>query len=191
MTDDVPALSCRYSRWSFFAFGAVFLILGYGGVGMVSGLIAVQDDQRTQQILIGLGFLALAAGFGSAIGAMIRSAGAPVLTLDRHGFWDRRLTTAPIPWPAIARIEGIEPSLIERLVMPAGRTGTLFIHIRPDWRDRIAFAPTWSIRFQRPFFTKKGRLRVFHKTLDIPYSSLRAALEQAVGAEADRLGPNA
>ena len=60
MSDDgFPELTCRYSRRSRLSFGTAFLILGYGGVGMVTGLIDIAPEQRPVQVLIGIAFLAL------------------------------------------------------------------------------------------------------------------------------------
>lgn len=180
MTDGFPVLNCHYSRLSRLSFGTAFLILGYGGVGMVTGLIATGDNQRLQQILIGLCFLALAGAFGFAFVQMIRAIGRSVLTLDNGGLWDRRLTTAAIPLAAIARIENIEPSFLERLIIPSGRNGRILIHIQPDWWDRLSLRTDWVTRMLGRIFAGRGRLRLFHKTLDIPYLALIGALEQAV-----------
>ncbi len=175
--EDLPVLEGRYSRLSQFGFGVVFLIFLYGGIGMVLGFIAIEDGQRLQQIVIGLVFLVLAAGFGLATTRMFMALRKPVLTLDRNGLWDRRLTTAPIPWTAIARIEAVEPGFVERILLPGAYKGTLAVHVRPEAWDAITFASRFWEWLNLLLFAGRGRLRLFYRALDLPYQTLIAALE--------------
>ena len=93
---------------------------------MVFGLIGAETADRMQQVLIGLVFLAGAIACALPFVRMFLTGSDPVLIVEPSGIWDRRLTREPIPWSAIARIEGIAPSFMERLAMPAPRPARCF-----------------------------------------------------------------
>ncbi len=178
MSDDLPDFTIGYSRRTFFGYGVAFLILAYGGVGMVSGLIAVDAGQRFQQILIGLVFLVLAVCIGVFLFSMFRMMGKPVLILKDDGLWDRRLTVKPIPWSDIQSIERVEPGMVERLVLLGGMTGKIVICVVPEARDRIGFVHPWQAFLHAFVLAGDGRLRLIHKPLDAQYAQLSALLMQ-------------
>ncbi len=175
MPDEFPQLHYSYSRRAYLGFATGLLILVYGGIGMVAGLIAVEAGQRTQQIMIGWCFLALAAVVGVLLIRMIRAAGKPVLTLDRDGLWDRRLTTAPIPWTAIAGIERVDTSFFERMILLGSQSGKLLVRIAPKEWDRIPFIHKYQGTAHALFLAGENRLRIFHKALDTRYPQLFVA----------------
>lgn len=174
--DEFPSISFHYSRLSRFAFGAVALILAYGGVSAVLGLMPADPDQRSLQIVIGLVFAAVAAGIGFMAVRMYAAGGNPVLTLDRNGLWDRRLTIAPVPWADITEIEGVEAGFIESLVMPSRRSARIIAHIAPEAWGRLAFAQGLSAGLFRRLAVRNQRLQISHVSLDIGYRPLIAAI---------------
>ncbi len=179
-----PELSCRYSRLSRLGFGIVFLIFGYGGVGMVFGLIEITAEGRQQQVLIGLLFLAIAAGFGLAGYGMFRAGAQTILSLDREGLWDRRLTSAPLPWSQIEIVKGPEPGFLEQLVIPGKTRGSIVIGLKPGAMDGNAFVWSWSGLYNRIRHPRRSSLQIFHRTLDISHATLTTGLALAMAAKA-------
>lgn len=179
MTEDFPVYATRYSKLSRLGFGIAFLILGYSSIGMMTGLIAVEADQRLQQVLIGLCFLALAIGCAIPLAIMFRSGAKPVFSLDHDGVWDRRLTTEPIPWSLIAEVQRFEPGFVERLVTPSGRGGKIILHIAPDAWDRIPFTHAFVGPLHTGLLAGSNRLRIFHGTLDTSFQALAGVLVTA------------
>ena len=182
---NVPELTCRYSKLSRLGFGVVFLIFAYGGVGMVFGLVEVAPDERMQQVLIGLLFLAIAAGFGFAGFEMVRAGGQTILSIGAEGLWDRRLTSAPLPWSGIELVKGPEPGFLERLVIPGKSRGTIVIGLKPGVMDGNDFTWSWSTLFNRVRYPRRDKLQIFHRTLDMSHSSLSTALALAIAAAGD------
>jgi hypothetical protein len=190
MPDDLDELTFRYSRRAYLGFGIGFLILAYGGIGMVLALIPAEAGQRSQQIAIGLAFLAVAALVGVLFVKLILAAGKPVLTLDGNGLWDRRLTTAPIPWSAIAQIERIDPSFFERMILLGSSSGKILVRIRENEWDRIPFIHNYQKSLHAMLLAGEHGLRIFHKALDSRYPLLSAAVLGRWQAEKDRRGPD-
>ncbi|MBU1175212.1 MAG: hypothetical protein KKH72_07385 [Alphaproteobacteria bacterium] len=187
MPQTFPSLAIPYSRLSRLGFGVAVLILGYGGVGMATGLIAIEESGRLQQIWIGIGFLACALICAVPFVVLFRTGSRPVLSVDPTGIWDRRLTTAPIPWTSIARIEGIAPGFMERLVMPGSKAGKILLHIAPDAWDSLPFAHRHVASLHGWLLAGRGRLRILHGALDARFPLLMDALIAAEdAARADR-----
>ena len=97
MPGAFPSIEIPYSRLSRLGFGIAMLILGYGGVGMVFGIISADAGQRLQQIWIGIAFLACAAVCAWMFIKMFRTGALPVLVIDDQGIWDKRLTRRTDP----------------------------------------------------------------------------------------------
>lgn len=178
-----PELNCRYSRLSRLGFGIVFLIFGYGGIGMVFGLVEIEADGRMQQLLIGLVFLAIAAGFGLAGFEMLRAGAQTILSFGREGLWDRRLTRDPIPWAGIDVIKGAEPGFLERLVIPGKTRGAIVIGLKPGAMQGNDFVWSWSALYNRVRYPRRNKLQIFHRSLDISHATLTTALALAVAAK--------
>ena len=176
MPDAFPSLAIRYSKLSRLGYGIAVLILGYGGVGMVFGLIGAETGDRTQQVLIGLVFLAGALACALPFVRMFKTGSDPVLIVDPAGLWDRRLTREPIPWPAIAQIEGIAPSFMERLAMPGSKAGKILVHLAPEAAGTISFNNGTIAPLHAWLLAGPGKLRIFHSALDAQFPLLMDAL---------------
>ena len=186
MSDGFPALAIPYSRLSRLGYGIAVLILGYGGVGMVFGLIGGETAERGQVLLIGLAFLAAAAICLVFFFRMFATGTDPVLIVDRAGIWDRRLTRAPIPWAAITRIEGIAPGFMERLLMPGSQAGKIILHIAPDALARLPLTNAFVRPLHEWLLAGSGRLRILHGAIDARFPYLMDALLDARDAAAGR-----
>ncbi len=180
-----PELTSRYSRLSRLGFGIVFLIFAYGGIGMVFGLVDVEPDERMQQVLIGLLFLAIAAGFGFAGFEMVRAGAQTILSIGPEGLWDRRLTSAPLPWSGIEMVKGPEPGFLERLVIPGKSRGTIVIGLTPGAMDGNEFVWSWSTLFNRLRYPRRDRVQIFHRTLDMSHATLSTALALALATSGE------
>ena len=191
MPDGFPALAIPYSRLSRLGYGIAVLILGYGGVGMVFGVIGGEAAERGQVALIGLAFLAGAAICLVWFVRMFAAGTDPVLIIDRNGIWDRRLTKAPIAWTAITRIEGIAPGFMERLLMPGSQAGKIILHIAPEARPGLEMANIYAGPLHEWLFAGSGRLRIFHGAIDARFPYLMDALldahDAAIGKSDDHL----
>jgi len=184
-----PELTCRYSRLSRLGFGVVFLIFAYGGVGMVFGLVHVEPDERMQQVLIGLLFLAIAAGFGLAGFEMYRAGIETILSIGAEGLWDRRLTQGPLPWSEIEIVKGPDPGFLERLVIPGKTRGSIIIGLKPGVMEGNDFIWSWSGLYNRMRYPRRGKLQIFHRTLDASHATISTALAIAVATERTGDGP--
>ena len=182
MPDAFPSLLIPYSKLSRLGYGIAVLIFAYGGIGMVFGLIGTDTADRTQQMLIGLVFLAASLACAIPFVRMFRTGADPVLIVDPAGIWDRRLTRAPIPWSAIERIEGIAPSFMERLVMPGSKAGKVLLHLTPDAVTGLAFNNTYVGPLHFWLLAGPSKLRIFHSALDAQFPLLMDALLDCLDA---------
>ena len=175
---EPQSLTSAYSKRAFFGFAAGFLILAYGGVGMVAGFIEADAGERLQQSAIGMAFLAGALVVGAIALKFYKARNLTVLSIDDAGVWDRRLTRAPIPWSAIAEIRRIEPSFMERLALLGMQGGKLMIDIRPEAFADITPSEPWVVPLHRYLLAGPFQFRIVHRTLDVTYPLFAASLMQ-------------
>lgn len=176
MPDAFPSLFIPYSKLSRLGYGIAVLILGYGGIGMVFGLIGGETTDRMQQVLIGLVFLAGAIACALPFVRMFLTGADPVLIVEPSGIWDRRLTREPIPWPAIEKIEGIAPSFMERLAMPGSKAGKVLLHLTPEAAATLPFNNAYVGPLHFWLLAGPQKLRIFHSALDAQFPFLMDAL---------------
>lgn len=155
------------------------LILGYGGVGMILGIISADEGQRLQQIWIGLAFLAGALICVVPFVRMFRAGAMPVLLVDETGIWDKRVTARPVPWAAITGIEGIAPGFMERLLMPGSQAGRILIHVAPEAYPELDFIDPATAALHRWLLAGDKSFRILHGAIDARFPLLMDVLLDA------------